>query len=887
VTLSTRTLLFTDIEGSTPLLERARGQYPVLLNEHRRIMRAAVEHAGGVEHGTEGDSFFVTFDSPTAALAAVVEAQLGLEQHPWPDGLRVRVRMGLHVGEVLRHEGDLVGMAIHHAARIGAAAHGGQIIISDAVAAMVRSLPDEAELRSLGRHRLRDVGEIELFQIDHPSLQAQFPAPRGVQTQRTNLPRITTEFVGGDSLLATIEEHSTAAALVTLTGTGGVGKTRAAIEYASRHMDRFPNGVYFVDLAPITETDAVVGAITSVLPIVTAGGPTPIDNLIEWLADRTMLLLIDNCEHLVADVHDVADALLQACPNLRILTTSREALGLRGERVIRVPSLDASSDAVDLFHHRALAADSSFTIDGHRDTIVQICTRLDGIPLAIELAASRVRSLSPIELLARLEDRFRLLRGSGRGTLDRHQTLRATVTWSYQLLTPHEQLFFDRLSVFAGGWTLASAEAVCGYDPIDELDVVDLLASLVDKSMVVAERGPVDTRYRLLKTIRQFAEERIEARNDPSQLRDRHAAHVGDLARDLGRRLMTSEELTATRALDQEWDNIRAAHQWALARRDLDNAERIVAAVYNFADLRLRHEHEQMTQRTLELADSMGLPNTQLCSFMASWRNINGSELENLSYARRGIELAPFPEHPSTAKCWYELCGASPLNDVDSADVRDAYAHMRRAVEAIDDIEHDWMNLVNLVDAALSNHDPDLPLIRARLDGLVARLASPRLTSFSLLFEGHENLLLGNAAGAWTTYSQMCDLARTGGDGRAESMALRSLALVAAWREEPDALARCREALELLYDIRYWQKLWQTMDSTTLALAHADRHHEAATVLGHLDTHMAACGWEHRLHFRDRARELLNGEEVDTALADGARMTADEIVLAAIEWCSQ
>jgi class 3 adenylate cyclase len=315
VTLSTRTLLFTDIEGSTPLLERAGAQYPSLLNEHRRIVRGAVQRAGGTEHGTEGDSFFVTFDSPTAALAAVVEAQLGLEQHPWPDGLRVRVRMGLHIGEVLEHDGDLVGMAIHHAARIGAAAHGGQIVVSDAVSAMVRTLPDGTELRTLGHHRLRDVGDIELFQVDHPTLQRDFPQPRGVQTQRTNLPRMTTAFVGGDQLMATIEEQQRTAALVTLTGTGGVGKTRAAVEFATRQMPRFPNGVYFVDLSSIAESDAVAGAVTAVLPVITLGERSAIENLIEWIADRTMLLVIDNCEHVVADVHDVVDSLLQACPN--------------------------------------------------------------------------------------------------------------------------------------------------------------------------------------------------------------------------------------------------------------------------------------------------------------------------------------------------------------------------------------------------------------------------------------------------------------------------------------------------------------------------------------------------------------------------------------------
>jgi predicted ATPase/class 3 adenylate cyclase len=883
--------MFTDIEGSTPLLERAGARYPVLLNEHRRIIRDAVGKADGVEHGTEGDSFFVTFDSPTAALAAAVEAQLELERHPWPDGLRVRVRMGLHVGEVLHHDGDLVGMAIHHAARIGAAAHGGQIMLSDAVRAMARSLPESVDLRSLGRHRLRDVGDVELFQVDHPGLGREFPPPRGVQQQRTNLPRLSTVFVGGEPLLASIEEQSAAAALVTLTGTGGVGKTRAAIEYASRHMDRFPHGVYFVDLAPITETDAVVGAITSVLPVIGAGESAPIENLIEWIADRTMLLVVDNCEHLVADVHDVLETLLGSCSNLRVIATSREALGVRGERVVRVPSLDAHTDAVELFHQRALAADSSFTIGGHRTTIVQICTRLDGIPLAIELAASRVRSLSPAELLTRLEDRFRLLRGSGRGTLDRHQTLRATVTWSYQLLSEHEQILLDRLSVFAGGWTIASAEAVCGDDPIDELDIVDLLSSLVDKSMVVADRGPVDTRYRLLETIRQFAEEHLETSDNQTHLRNRHAAHIGELVTELDAMFNSRLEFEGARRFEQEWDNLRAAHQWAIAQRNLQLAEQLTRASYEYADDRVLREHHTFTERTVAVGDDLGIPSPVMLAYLAGWQRDLGDQRGAVDVARRGIDAAPWPTHPDTAQCWYELA-CSPLLSSDSDQVQRAFKSMQAAVDGTPESECSWTILVNLLDAAMAIAPSEVPSLRNRVEALAAAVQLPRLTAFLRLAAALDQVQLYRAggpdfAGSAAVFQEVLDLATGAGNLRYVGFALRGLALTATAVSSPTALRRCADALETLHDLRFWQKTWQVLDSATLALADAGRHDAATRLLGYLDEHVAAYGMEHQLGFRDRVRGALAGHDDPDGAAAAARMTADEIVLAAIEWCSE
>ena len=394
MSLSMRTLLFSDIEGSTSLLDRAGTQYPALLSHHRRIVRAAVEHAGGTEHSTEGDSFFLTFDSPTAGLAAAVEAQRAIETYEWPDGLRLRVRMGVHVGEVVEDDNDLVGMSINHAARIAATAHGGQIVLSDAVRQMVRELPEGVEIRPLGTHRLRDVGAVPLFQVHHPDLQHDFPPPRGVIGYRTNLPRSRTPFIGGEALLEAIDEQFRSSSLVTLTGTGGVGKTRAALEFGHHQIDDFDQGVFFVDLAPVSDTGAVVGAVASILPILPGGEQMLLETILDWIGERKVMLVIDNCEHLVAEVGTLVEELMAGCSNLQILATGREALGVRGERVHRVPSLDPAGAAVDLFCERVRAMDGSFTSEGHLDAVVQICERLDGIPLAIELAAARMRSLS-------------------------------------------------------------------------------------------------------------------------------------------------------------------------------------------------------------------------------------------------------------------------------------------------------------------------------------------------------------------------------------------------------------------------------------------------------------------------------------------------------------
>jgi len=886
--LSVRTLLFTDIEGSTALVQRAGKEWPGLLNRHRAIVREAIGQWDGAEHGTEGDSFFVSFDSPSAGLAAAVQAQLELEGGEWPDDLRLRVRMGLHLGEVTADGDHLVGLSVHHAARIAATAHGGQVVLSAAVRDSVRTLPPHAVLVALGSHRLRDVGTIAVYQVEHPQLQRGFPDLRGVLGSRTNLPRLSSAFVGGDELLSAIGELVERSQIVTLTGSGGVGKTRAALEFAWQQVAAFDDGVYFVDLAPISDEGAVTSAIAAALPMVSTGGMSMLDAIIDWVAGRRLLIVLDNCEHLLDDVTVTMKKVLSRCSRLQVVATSREPLGLDGERVHRVPSLDVLGDAVTLFCERATEADSSFAADGREDVLKTICARLDGIPLAIELAAARMRSLAPDELLERLQDRFRLLRGSGRGALERHQTLRATVSWSYQLLTVDEQLLFDRLSVFSGGFTLSAAENVCGSATLAEMDVVDLLDQLVDKSMAVADRHATSTRYRLLETLRQYGEEQLDDRGETSVLRDHHQQHFLRVATELGALMHSASEVEAKMAMDAEWDNIRASHQLALAGRNLKCAARIVAETEQFAFGSMRHEHSSWTARTLDLAEETGSPSTVLYAASANWANLDGEEKKAHRLALRGIDVAPFPEHQSTVGCWGMFAGASPLVLQQSPAALDAFRHMQAAFARIDDVDTDWMPLVDLVDASMHADAAATDTYRQQLHRVAERVRAPTLLIMSVVNDGHA--LIDSAtvdapdyATSRVLYERALEMAQDAHHTQFETQALRAIALTATGSGTDDAVERCYDALDALYEIRYWQKLWQVLESVALALAKCGRTADAAVVLGHLDANMPGYGLEDGLGFRDLARSLILADGGHTqATQRGARLSAEELVTAAL-----
>jgi predicted ATPase/class 3 adenylate cyclase len=548
VYVETLTFLFTDIEGSTALLGRlGDGGYAQLLAGHHALVRSALAAHGGREVDTQGDAFFAVFSSPRGCVAAAVQMQQAIAAQAWPGGEQVRVRMGIHCGEAAQTVTGVVGLEVHRAARVAAAGYGGQVLVSEGAAVLVRDgLPAGVALADLGVHRLRDLGRPErIFQLTAAGLLAGFPPLRslGNPALPNNLPAQLSSFIGRDREVAEVRALVESSRLVTLTGAGGCGKTRLGLQVAAELLDGSGDGVWLAELAAVTDEDAVPAAISQALRLAARPGRPVLEALLDALALQDVLIVADNCEHLIGGCAKTAEAIVRQCPRVHLLATSREPLGIGGEVIYRVPSLSlpgpgdsgppaaGSSDAVALFAERARAHGVALPVDELAGPLaVSVCRRLDGMPLAIELAAARLRSMSLAELHGRLDQRFRLLTGGSRTALERQQTLRATVGWSYSLLTEAERALLGRLSVFAGGFGLDAAEAMGGSGGLDVLEVADLLGSLVDKSLVVAEPAGGTLRYRLLETVRLFAAEKLAEAGEAAAVGAAHCAHFLALA---------------------------------------------------------------------------------------------------------------------------------------------------------------------------------------------------------------------------------------------------------------------------------------------------------------------------------------------------------------------
>ena len=577
-----RAFLFTDIEGSAALLGRlGEDRYAQVLAGHHALIRPALAAHDGREVDTEGDAFFAVFSSLRGCVAAALQMQQALQDQAWPGGERVRVRMGIHCGEAARTAAGLMGLEVHRAARVAAVGHGGQVLVSEPAAALVRDgLPPGAALADLGVHRLKDLGRPErIFQLHAAGLPARFPPLRslGNPALPNNLPAQLSAFIGRDREVAEVRGLVASSRLVTLTGAGGCGKTRLGLQVAAELLDGSGDGVWLAELAAVTDQDAVAAAVCDALRLAARPGRPPLEALLDALALQDVLIVVDNCEHLIAGCAKTAEAIVRRCPRVHLLATSREPLGIGGETIYRVPSLSlpgpedsdvapGSSDAVALFAERARAHGVGLPVaEQAGPLVVSVCRRLDGMPLAIELAAARLRSMSLAELHGRLDQRFRLLTGGSRTALERQQTLRAAVAWSYSLLTGAEQVLLGRLSVFAGGFDLAAAEAVCGFGGLDVLEVAGLLGSLVDKSLVVAEPAGEGLRYRLLETIRLFAAERlVEADEDEAAaVAEAHCAHFLSVAETAAAHLTGPEQGRWLARLHADQANLQRAAQHA------------------------------------------------------------------------------------------------------------------------------------------------------------------------------------------------------------------------------------------------------------------------------------------------------------------------------------
>jgi predicted ATPase/class 3 adenylate cyclase len=579
----TVTFLFSDIEGSTQRWETHREAMECALARHDALVRRAIETHGGYVFKTIGDAFCAAFATAPDAIAAALKAQRTLQGEDFSAVEGLYVRMALHAGQSTERDGDYFGPTVNRVARLLAIAHGGQVLISDAAVDLSQGdTPPQSSLRDLGFARLKDLTAPEhVWQLDITGLSNEFPPLRSLDALPNNLPITRTSFVGRELDVVQVKELLTRHRLLSLVGSGGVGKTRLAQQVGADLLDRYPDGVWFVDFAPITDPELVSSVVAQALGMTQQAGRRIDEAIPHWLKRKTLLLILDNCEHVLEPVAALVASVLNTAADVRVLTTSRQALDIAGEAVHRVPSLSVPEHAVGLrredalhygaialFVDRAMAADTRFVLTDDTVSIVaEICRHLDGIPLAIELAAARVKVLSIPNLAQRLNERFKILTGGGRDVLPRQKTLSALIDWSYDLLTPQEQRLFTRLGIFAGGFSLDAVTAVCGGEGLDEIESFDLLTSLTDKSLVVADTSGEHERYRLLESTAAYALEKL-ALGERARLARRHAEYYRVQADAADERSGTSSTLAWVVSVDLELDNYRAALEWALTHRN-------------------------------------------------------------------------------------------------------------------------------------------------------------------------------------------------------------------------------------------------------------------------------------------------------------------------------
>jgi predicted ATPase/class 3 adenylate cyclase len=574
----TVTFLFSDIEGSTARWERDSEAMDPALARHDALMRTALEARGAYIFKTMGDAFCAAFATAADAVTASLDAQRALAVADFSAVEGIRARMALHTGRSVERDGDYFGPTVNRVARLLAIGHGGQILVSNACTELLQDeLPPQSSLRNVGEHRLKDLSQPErVYQLLAPDIAADFPPLRSLDHLSNNLPAQVTSFIGREAeiadVAALIEKHR----LVTLTGSGGVGKTRLSLHIVANLLDKSGDGVWFIELAPLASGEYVPSTVALALGLTLESEGDPVENLVRALKGKHALLVFDNCEHLIEPAAHVISAILRGAPKVKVLASSRQGLGVAGEATYQVPSLvlpgkdeGANVSAADvlryesvaLFVERAGAATERFSLtDDNAPIVADICRRLDGVPLAIELAAARVKMLSPRQLRDRLEERFRVLTGGSRDVLPRQQTLRALIDWSHDLLDERERMLFRRLGIFVNGFTLEGAVAVGSGEDLDELDVFDVLASLVDKSLVLAEPHGDALRYRLLESTRAYAAEKLDNAGERDLGAGRHLRYLRDRFAELWERLeRTARGADLAAALQTELEDVRFA----------------------------------------------------------------------------------------------------------------------------------------------------------------------------------------------------------------------------------------------------------------------------------------------------------------------------------------
>ena len=806
-------------EDSAPVLQRLGPRYPQVLRQYVRWLRTTFEKAGGREVGADGTAMLVAFPRARDAVGAAVAAQRASASRAWPQGVRLQVRIGLHSGVSTPTRATGAGRRAHPAVRISATSHGGQILVSKSTHRLLKdNLPPGVTLRDLGLHRLKDLQHVErLFQVVHASLPVDFPPLRSLDAFPNNLPTQLTSFIGREREIAEGKRLLAITRLLTLTGAGGCGKTRLAVHLAAEVLDDYQDGVWFIELAPLSDPVQISEAIASVLRVPERRGRPLGETLHDHLRPKALLLVLDNCEHLLPGCAHVINALLRDCPNLRVLATSTAVLGVAGETAQRVPSLSlpplhrrppathlVQSEAVQLFVERAMLCVPAFTVtDQNAAAVLHICTQLDGIPLAIELAAARMKVLAVEDIAARLEDRFRLLTGGTRTILPRHRTLRATMDWSHDLLSEKERIVWRRLSVFAGGCTLEAAGAVCsGNSDVHAADLLDLLGQLVDKSLVLVELRPGKTRYRLLETVRQFGREKLVEAGEASDVRRRHRDWYLKLAEQADPKLRGPTLGTWLERLETEHDNLRAALQWSGAQPCQAEEElRLAGALREFWFI---HGHWTEGRGWLEhaLSRSSDAPPARLPKILhgaATFARFQGDHDRAFALCERGLALSrDLGDNESIA--WFLIwLGATALHQGDYDRAAAFFEESLPLSRALDD---KW-----LISMALA----DLGVV-ARLQGDYDRAAALHTESLtlgrevgdkwriaaSLVSLGIVALQLGDYARAAALYEESLTLSQEIRDRRIVYDCLDGLAVVACAQGQYDRAARLLGAAEPL-----------------------------------------------------------------------------------------
>ncbi|MFO1303901.1 MAG: adenylate/guanylate cyclase domain-containing protein [Burkholderiales bacterium] len=902
------TILFTDIAGSSRLWAESPEQMALAHARHDAIVRGAVETHGGRLVKMTGDGVHAGFGDPLDSVAAALDVQLALSDAASTGGLPLLVRCGMHVGLVELRDNDMFGTPVNRAARITASAHGGQVLLSQSVADIVSArLPEPLALRDLGAARLRDLAGAErLFQLVHPRLRQEFPALRSLEATSNNLPTQLTSFVGRQRELGEARALLAKARLLTLHGPGGIGKTRLALHVAADVIHEYPDGVWFVDLAPIADPAFVPKAVARAIGVREGGAEPVADTLCAHFRSRRALMILDNCEHLVGACADLVEALLRTSAELRIIATSREALRVPGEQRYplsslslpadsRDPSVLSRSEAVQLFVERSRLHQPRFALTPqHAPAVAELCARLDGMPLALELAAARVATLPVDQIVERLHDRFRLLTVANRAAMPRQQTLRSLITWSFELLDESERRLFARLSVFAGGFGLEAAELLAAGDDIPVADVVDLLSSLVAKSLVAIDedRG----RYHLLETIREYAEERLRAAGDGERFRARHFDCFLELALRVEPSLVGGPlQKPALDQLEADHDNLRAALAWSLEvpeRSDL--ALRMCATLYRFWSRR-GHWQEGYAWCMKALAQAPRTADKAACArVLLTAGSIGNNVLDAQTRDLLEEALALAREAGDRATEATVLNNLARVLDwgVDLARARSLLEQARAINRQRGDRTLELHNASNLVNVLREQGDAAAALALAE-EGLAASLASGDrwLEAIFHYLLGRVALDRGDVDAARNCNGRALALARELDMPDWQSFSLAKLAYVAVVCDDPVAArSHLVDALGIARKFGARINLAECFVATGILAEHVGSQGQGARFWGVAERLLGSLSSSDLLEraqiepFQRRCREVLGEEAYDAARAAGTALPRETAVSEALAW---